>query len=190
MREQKRLSRTWLWVGLIALVGTGVRVAAALALYPWTGDPSFSYCYRALLIYHGNASGIFLMWHYPGYPCLIAAVMWLTGGWIGPYAAGFLLSAGSSVGLIFVVDALVKPLLEVPASRLLIACFLAFYEGLVVPASGPLTEPVYLLVVYGALALVCTDASACGERRQLACCWGWHARSGAKGSPRRQACWP
>jgi hypothetical protein len=69
------MNRISIGVGVIALLGAALRIVAALAIYPWTGDPSFSYSYRGMLIYHGNAAGVFLMWHYPGYPCLIAAVM-------------------------------------------------------------------------------------------------------------------
>jgi hypothetical protein len=148
------MSRTSLAVVLIALLGAGLRGVAAWAIYPWPGDPTFSYCYRALLIYHGEASGVFLMWHYPGYPCLIAALMWLSGGLLSPYAAGLLLSAAASLGLVFVIDALVKPHVHLPAVRLVIAGFLAFYENLVLSSAGPLTEPIYLLLVYAALALV------------------------------------
>jgi hypothetical protein len=147
------MSRTSLAVVLVALLGAGLRGLAAWAAYPWTGDPTFSYCYRALLISHGETAGVFLMWHYPGYPCLIASLMWLSGGLLSPYAAGLLLSAGSSVGLVFVIDGLVKAHVR-PATRLVIASFLALYENLVVYSSGPLTEPVYLLVVFSALALV------------------------------------
>src|SRR5690349_6900828 len=112
------MSRTSLGILAIALLGAGLRGVAAWATYPWTGDPTFSYCYRALLIAHGEASGVFLMWHYPGYPCLVAALTWLSGGGLSPYAAGLLLSAGSSVALLFVIDGLVKPHVQLPATRL------------------------------------------------------------------------
>jgi hypothetical protein len=148
------MSRTTLVVLLIALAGAALRGVAAWATFPWSGDPTFSYCYRALLIYHGETAGVFLMWHYPGYPCLIAALMWLSGGLLSPYAAGLLLSAGSSVGLIFVIDRIVKPHVQLPSTRVVIASFLALYETLVVFSAGPLTEPVYLLLVCSALALV------------------------------------
>jgi hypothetical protein len=153
-RRQEIMSRTALAVVLIALAGAALRGVAAWATFPWSGDPTFSYCYRALLIYHGETAGVFLMWHYPGYPCLIAALMWLSGGLLSPYAAGLLLSAGSSVGLIFVIDGLVKPHVQLPSTRVVIASFLALYETLVVFSAGPLTEPVYLILTYGALALI------------------------------------
>jgi hypothetical protein len=148
------MSRTSLTVVLIALLGAALRGLAAWVTYPWTGDPTFSYCYRALLIYHGEASGVFLMWHYPGYPCLLAALMWLSGGLLGPYGAGLLLSLTASVGLVLVIDTLVKEHVQLSATRVVIASFLALYESLVVFSSGPLTEPVYLLLVFSALALV------------------------------------
>jgi hypothetical protein len=147
------MSRTSLAVLLVALLGAGLRGVAAWAAYPWPGDPAFSYCYRGLLLSHGEASGLFLMWHYPGYPCLIAAVLWLGGGLLSPYSAGLLLSQGASLGLVFLVDRMVRPYVELPATRVVIASFLALYENLVMYASGPLTEPVYLVLVYAALAL-------------------------------------
>ena len=141
----------------LALAGGLVRLGLALYSYPVTGDPVFSYCYRALLLAHGEAAGLFLMWHPPGYPLLLAALTFLSGGLATPYILGVAVSVLSSMALVWIVDRLAADRLRWPATRLALASFVAFYEGLVVVSAAPLTEPVYLVLLYGAILLAATD---------------------------------
>src|SRR5262249_51860285 len=89
----------------------------------------------------------------PGYPLVLGALTWLGGDKLSPYAWGTLLNLVSSLGLVLIVDRLLADRVRWPATRLVAASFLAFYEGVYLWATGPLTEPLYLLIVYGAVAL-------------------------------------
>jgi hypothetical protein len=140
-------------LAVIALLGLVVRVALAFDLYPWLGDPVYAYAYRALLLSRGEMAGVFLTWHPPGYPLVLGALTWLGGGTLSPYAWGTLINLVSSLGLVLVVDRLLANRVRWPATRLVAASFLSFYEGVYLWATGPLTEPFYLLLVFGAVAL-------------------------------------
>lgn len=141
----------------LALAGGLVRLGLAVYSYPVTGDPVFSYCYRALLLAHGETAGLFLMWHPPGYPLLLAALTFLSGGLATPYVLGVAVSVLSSMALVWIVDRLAADRLRWPATRLALASFIAFYEGLVTVSAAPLTEPVYLVLLYGAILLAVAD---------------------------------
>jgi hypothetical protein len=137
------------------LLGLAVRALLAWQLYPMAGgDPLYSYTYRAVLIAAGRREGVFLMWHTPGYPLLLAGLTALSGGIVRPYLGGVLVSLAAYSGLFWVVDRLVAPRVRLPATRLVVGSFVALYETLFVWATSPLTEPVYLLLLYGSLALV------------------------------------
>lgn len=140
-------------VWCIALLGVAFRGWLTAVLYPWGGDPTFSYCYRALLIADGQWTGVFLMWHPPGMPLLIAAGLSLTGGAVSAYAIGCAISLLSAFLIIPLIDQLVRRRTSLAVPRIATAAFLAFYEGLAMFASGPLSEPAYLLCVYAALVL-------------------------------------
>jgi hypothetical protein len=141
----------------VAVAGALLRLWLAGYSWPATGDSVFSYCYRALLLVHGEAAGLFLMWHPPGYPLLLAVLTRLSGGLASPYAWGIALSVLSSAALVLIVDCLAADRLRWPVSRLAVASFVAFYEGLVTVAAAPLTEPVYHVLLYGAILLALAD---------------------------------
>ncbi|HEX7182462.1 MAG TPA: hypothetical protein VF756_11510 [Thermoanaerobaculia bacterium] len=158
--------RAGLAVAAIAVAGALLRLWLAWYQYPVTGDPVFSYSYRALLLAHGEPAGLFLMWHPPGYPLLLAAVAWLTLGLASPYAAGVGLSAAASAALVWIVDRLAADCVRWPVTRIAVASFVAFYEGLATVAAAPLTEPVYLALLYG--AVLAATAARITTRRALA----------------------
>jgi hypothetical protein len=158
-------SATGLAVAVIALLGLVGRVVLAFDLYPWLGDPVYAYAYRAFLLSRGEMAGAFLTWHPPGYPLVLGALTWLGGGTLSPYVWGTLLNLVSSLGLVLVVDRLLANRVRWPATRLVAASFLAFYEGVYLWATGPLTEPFYLLLVFGAVALA--DRPVLGFRRSV-----------------------
>jgi hypothetical protein len=135
----------------------------AQQLYPMVGDPLYSYTYRAVLIAAGRWEGVFLMWHLPGYPLLLAGLTKLSGGAVHPYLAGVLVSLAAYSGLFWVVDRLVAPRVQLSATRLVVASFVALYETLFLWASSPLTEPVYLLLLYGSLALLDRESPGWGR---------------------------
>lgn len=141
----------------IAVAGALVRLGLADYSWPATGDSVFSYAYRALLLAHGETEGLFLMWHPPGYPLLLAGLTRLSAGLASPYAWGIALSAGLSAALVWIVDRLAAERLRWPVMRLAVAGFVAFYEGLVTVAAAPLTEPVYLVLLYGAILLATAE---------------------------------
>jgi hypothetical protein len=149
----------------VALAGLAWRAWLALDLYPWLGDPTYAYAYRGMLIARGEMAGVFLTWHPPGYPLLLGALGRLSGEVFSCYTWGALLSLAASLGLILIIDRLLAPRTRWPLSRLVAASFLAFYEGVYLWAAGPLTEPVYLLLVYGAVAV--GDRESVGFRRAL-----------------------
>jgi hypothetical protein len=153
-QPNRTFDRTLVWIGIIVLVGLGYRAWLADKFYPMAGDPTYSYTYRALLISEGDFRGVTVMWHPPGLPLLLAALTKLGLGILSPYGWGVALSLASYVGLTFVVDRLIAPRVASPTPRLIAACFLAFYETLAVWSIGPLTEPIYLLAVYGAVLLL------------------------------------
>ena len=141
-------------VWTLALAGAVLRGALAVAQYPVTGDPVFSYVYRAVLLAHGEWRGLSLLWHPPGYPLLLAALTRLGMPWFRPYAVGVAVSLVSSVLLVLIVDRLVRSRVELPATRLVVASFVALYEGLFILAPAPLTEPPFLVLVYGAVLVL------------------------------------
>jgi hypothetical protein len=157
-RTAARVSALGLGVAGLALAGVLARLWLAVYTYPTTGDPVFSYCYRALLLAHGHAEGLFLMWHPPGYPLLLAALVRLFGGLASPYALGVGVSLLSSAALVWIVDRLAAERLRWPVSRLALASFLVLHEGLVWVSAAPLTEPVYLVLLYGAILLATADS--------------------------------
>jgi hypothetical protein len=147
-------SRAGYFVACVILAGAALRIALAVRMYPMTGDPVYSYCYRALLLADGQWRAVFLLWHLPGYPLLLGLATRLTGGYISPYAAGTAVSIACYVGLAVVIDRLVAPRVRWPATRIAVASFVAFYETLFLWAAAPLTEPPYLLLIYGAVLAV------------------------------------
>lgn len=152
--SKRTTDRTIIWLGIIVLLGLGYRAWLAEKFYPMAGDPTYSYSYRALLISEGDFRGVTLMWHPPGLPLLLGALTKLGYGILSPYGWGVALSLASYVGLTFVVDRLIAPRTGSSTPRLVAACFLAFYETLAVWSVGPLTEPIYLLAIYGAVLLL------------------------------------
>jgi hypothetical protein len=150
-------------IAAIAVAGALLRLGLAGYSFPATGDSVFSYAYRALLLAHGETGGLFLMWHPPGYPLLLAGLTRLSGGLASPYVWGIALSAGLSAVLVWIVDRLAADHLRWPVLRLALASFVAFYEGLVTVASAPLTEPVYLALLYGAILLAVADRISWGR---------------------------
>ncbi len=141
----------------IGFLGVVLRCALAISLFPITGDPVYSYCYRSVLLANGQSDGLFLMWHPPGYPLLLAVLTRFSFGTLSPYLLGTTVSILSFVGLVLVVDRLVASRVRWQATRVVIASFLAFYEGLYLFGTGPLTEPIYLLLVYGGLLALDRD---------------------------------
>ena len=142
--------------GLVALLlaGLGVRLALALAHGAYGGDPLFSYQYRATLIAAGQWDGLLLMWHPPGYPLLLAAVMTLSGKLLSSFAAGVLLSLASTAALVWLVDRLIRHRLERQEFRLVAAAIVLLNEGLIHWQSAPLSEPPYLVAIAGVLVLL------------------------------------
>ena len=142
------------WVGLvvaaIALAGVVLRAVVAYAAYPFHGDATFSYCYRAELIASGEFAGVFLMWHPPGYSSYLPVVA--VG--IGSYLAGVLVNLIVFVLLVVVVDRLVAARAWHPVTRLTAAAFVAFQETLFGIGGSPVTEPVYVLLIYSGLLLL------------------------------------
>jgi len=157
--------RAWLrapftWILLIAGIGAVCRLLLADAIYPMTGDPVYSYAYRALLIAQGDWSGVMLMWHPPGLPLLLAGLTWAAGGLVTPYWWGVVLGAASGAALVLMVDALVAPRVRWPLTRLVAASFVALYEGMLVIGAAPLSESAYLPAVTGAILLLDRDRGA------------------------------
>lgn len=186
MRRFPGLSARWVALGVagLALAGGVIRLALAVYSYPVTGDPVFSYCYRALLLAHGEPAALFLMWHPPGYPLLLAALTALSGRLTSPYTLGVAVSVLASIILVWIMDRLAAGRLRWPATRLALASFLAFYEGLVAVSAAPLTEPVYLVLLYAAILLA--TASTLTIPRALAI----GALLGAAGAMRTEALAP
>ena len=139
----------------VCLVGLLVRSWLADRLYPMTaGDPLYSYTYRGLLIADGRWEGVFLMWHPPGYPLVLGGLSAATGGGAHPYWCGVGVSLACYVGLFWVVDRLVAPRVRYAGTRIVVGSFIALYETLFLWATSPLTEPVYLLALFGAVLLL------------------------------------
>jgi hypothetical protein len=141
----------------LCLLGLVIRAWLAERVYPMTGDPLYSYTYRATLIAAGRWEGVYLMWHPPGYPLLVAALTTALGNHVPPYWVGVGISLGCYLGLFWVVDRLVARRARYPGTRLVSGSFIALYETLFVWAVSPLTEPVYLLTLYGAVLVLDRD---------------------------------
>jgi hypothetical protein len=152
-------------VWVLALAGGVIRAALGAWTYPWGGDPIFSYAYRGLLISRGEFDAVTLMQHPPGYPLLLGALTTITGGSVPPHVWGVFVSAVSAAALVLVVDRLVATRTSSRATRLTVAAFLALYEGLVANGSAAMSEPLFLLLLYGAVALLDDDAP--GRRRMF-----------------------
>ena len=146
----------------IAATGTLIRIALAVAFYPWVGDPVYSYAYRATLIARGDWAGVFLMWHPPGYPLVLALVTWLDRGWVSPYVAGVAVNLAAWLGLLWILDRLAVRRGCWPQTRLVIASFVAFYQGLCELQSVPLTEPLYLLILAAVVLIADRDVLGSG----------------------------
>ncbi|MGL6073865.1 MAG: hypothetical protein ACRC8S_06870 [Fimbriiglobus sp.] len=116
-----------------------------------TGDPTFSYCYRATLIADGDFRGVKLMWHPPGYPLLLAGLSSVSFGLLSPYAWGIAVSLACYAGLTVIIDRLIAFRTTSAATRLVAAGVLSTHETLAIWAAAPLTEPPYLLLVYAAV---------------------------------------
>jgi hypothetical protein len=142
----------------VCLLGLLIRLWLADHLYPMTaGDPLYSYTYRALLIAEGRWEGVFLMWHPPGYPLLLGGLSAATLGSVPPYWCGVAVSLACYVGLFWVVDRLAAPRVRYPGTRIVVGSFVALYETLFLWSTCPLTEPVYLLAVFGVVLLLDRD---------------------------------
>lgn len=148
-------------IAALALAGVGLRVSLALAQGAYGGDPLFSYQYRATLIAAGEWEGVLLMWHPPGYPLLLAAVMALSP--LSSFAAGITVSLASTAALVGLVDRLVRDRVDHPAARLVAAAIVLFNEGLVHWQSGVLSEPPYLVALIGVIVLLDVPAPARGR---------------------------
>jgi len=166
MRPNRKVDRTIIWLGVIVLLGIGHRAWLAEKYYPIPGDPTFSYAYRATLISEGDIRGIKGMWHPPGLPVILAALTTLSFRTVSPYVCGVGLGMAAYVGLAIVIDRLLKPRVESSSTRIVAACFIAFYEGLVIWAAGPLSEPIYLFAIYSAVLLL--DRSTVSMARAIA----------------------
>lgn len=143
--------RVGVGVAAIALAGVVLRAVMAYTAYPLHGDTTYSYCYRAGLIGSGDFAGVFLMWHPPGYPLLLAPI---AAFGISPYLAGVLINLVAFVLLVAVVDRFVAARAWHPVTRLTAAAFIAFQETLFGIGSSPVTEPVYVLLIYLGLLLL------------------------------------
>jgi hypothetical protein len=142
-----------LWV--ICLAGLALRGGLAERLYPMTGgDPLYSYTYRATLIAGGQWDGVYLMWHPPGYPLLVAGLAVALGGIVPVYWVGVGVSLVCYLGLFWVIDRLVAQRARYPGTRLVAGSFVAFYETLFLWAAAPLSEPVYLFALYSAVLVL------------------------------------
>lgn len=141
------MSRVGFGVLLITLLGCVLRIAYALNQPLMAGDPLYSYSYRALLISHGNLDGVFLLWHPPGYPLLLAAGSLLTGRTVPPYYIGCALSILTFAGTCYFIDRLIRPRVAIGSTRLVATSFLSLYEVLLINAAGPLSEPPYLFLL-------------------------------------------
>jgi hypothetical protein len=153
-------TRSWLAEKpLVLVLAAGLVLRLALVPYlSWTdGDPLFSYSYRALLISHGEWAGVFKMWHPPGFPLLLALLHVLTGYQVPPYSCGIVLNLGCYVALAWVVDRMIRSRVGLGV-RALVACCLAFWEGLFYWQVIPVTEPLYAVLLYGAVALLADEA--------------------------------
>lgn len=140
---------------LLPLLGLGLALRIVLGglLGPLGGDPVFSYSYRALLLSHGEWSGLFKMWHPPGFPVILAFLHTLSGYSIEPYKAGLLLNLACYVALTLIVDGLIRSKVD-QTTRLITATCLAFWETLFYWESVPVTEPLYAVLLYGTIALL------------------------------------
>ncbi len=157
--------RTGAWVFLIAVAGAALRIALAFWMYPWTGDPTYSYAYRGLLLADGQWHAAFQLWHPPGYPLLLGLLTKLSGSLISPYVCGTIVSIVCYLALVIVIDRLVAPRAHWPSTRIAVASFLALYETLFIWATGPLTEPPYLFLLYAAVWMV--DRESIGPARSF-----------------------
>jgi hypothetical protein len=145
---------TGTWVLFIAVAGAALRIALAFWIYPWTGDPTYSYAYRGLLLADGQWHAAFQFWHPPGYPLLLGLLTKLSGSLISPYVWGTIVSIVCYFALVIVIDRLVAPRTHWPSTRIAVASFLALYETLFIWATGPLTEPLYLFLLFAAVWIV------------------------------------
>lgn len=144
-----RVVRHAVWA--IACAGVGLRWALALLVPPGGGDPSFSYAYRAVLLLDGQWNALWLMWHPPGQPLLLAAVSWLSVGSLSPWWSGVAVTLAATAALIVLVDGLLRSREVEPWARIAVAALLASNEGLVHWARLPLTEPAFLALLVGAV---------------------------------------
>ena len=142
---------------VLLAAGLALRIALALSTGPQSGDPLFSYQYRATLIAAGHWDGVLLMWHPPGYPMLLAAVMTASGHLLSSYAAGLLISLSSTIALVWLIDRLVRERIDDPNFRLVAGAVVLFNDGLVHWQSGVLTEPPYLAALAAVLVLLDRD---------------------------------
>ncbi len=135
----------------VLAMGLALRWILGGQLGPLSGDPIFSYSYRALLLSHGQWAGLFKMWHPPGYPALLALLHTLSGYSLSPYLCGRALNLGCYVALSLIVDSLIRSRVSA-SSRLIAATCLAFWETLFYWESVAVTEPLYAVLLYATLA--------------------------------------
>lgn len=109
-----------------------------------------------MLILQGDWRGLYLMWHPPGYPLVLSGICKfaaLFGIALTPYAAGTALSIWSGLLLVLLADCLVSAHYPSAIPRILTAGFIALYEGLAYFSSGPLSEPLYLVLIYSVVVM-------------------------------------
>ncbi len=136
----------------LLLLGLLLRFWLGGILGPMSGDPVFSYSYRALLMAHGEWAGLFKMWHPPGYPVILAFLHRLSGYAISPYQIGRALNLVCYVALTLIVDGLLRSR-ATKTTRLVTAACLAFWETLFYWEAVAVTEPLYAVLLYGTIAL-------------------------------------
>src|SRR5438105_1942012 len=120
-QARRRFDTVGVAVWAFAIAGGALRLWISFVVYPRTGDPIYSYSYRAMLVADGNSSAIFLQWQPPGYPMLLGALTWL-GAWrLSPYAWGVAVSVVTSVALVVIVDRLAVRCVRWAGTRLVIA---------------------------------------------------------------------
>lgn len=146
-------ARHCIWPAGIVTLAVALRVLVAMQQYPMGGDPLFSYSYRGLLLSRGEWEGLFLIWHPPGMPILIALGIALSGFLLSPYVIGTLIAIASFVLVVLLTDRLLQEMSLPVEARLVSVAFLCFYDLMFFSGTAPLTEMPFLAAVLGAAVL-------------------------------------